>query len=103
MARRSTKEKELDINQLLQQETITDADLSDELSNAMLNYAIEVIADRAIPRIEDGLKPVQRRILWTTWVKKYLFSGPFIKCAKITGDVMGDYHPHGWGVRVIYQ
>ena len=93
MAKKS-KHKEIDINELLKKETIQDADLVDELSSAMLNYAIEVIKDRSLPNFLDGLKPVQRRILYTGWNKKYLYNGPFIKCAKYVGDVMGDFHPY---------
>lgn len=91
MAKKS-KHKEINIQELLKKENIQDVDLSDELSFAMLNYAIEVIKDRSIPSI-DGFKPVQRRILYTGWNKKYLYNGPFIKCAKYVGDVMGDLHP----------
>lgn len=101
MARKSLKKSNtnvsvnIDVNQLLSQEVVVNNELSDEISNAMLNYAVEVICDRAIPRIEDGLKPVQRRILWASWEKKYLFNAPFVKCAKIVGDVIATYHPHG--------
>jgi len=92
---KKSKHKEININELLKKENIQDVDLADELSLAMLNYAIEVIKDRSLPLINDGMKPVQRRILYTGWNKKYLYNGPFIKCAKYVGDVMGDFHPHG--------
>ena len=92
MAKRSIKNKEIDINELLKNEKINDVDLSNELSSAMLNYAVEVIKDRSLPSIADGMKPVQRRILWSGYIHKYLSNGPFIKCAKYVGDVMGDYH-----------
>ena len=91
---KKTKNKQIDINALLNKEQITDVDLTNELASAMLNYAIEVIKDRAISHVNDGLKPVQRRILYSGWNKKYLFNGPFIKCAKFVGDVMGDLHPY---------
>ena len=86
------KKYKIDIEQLLQNEKIEDADLSDELSNSILQYAVEVIKDRSLPSVADGMKPVQRRILWTGLVKKYLSNGPFIKCAKYVGDTMGEYH-----------
>ena len=92
MAKKSIKNKEIDVNALLQQEQIINADLADELSDDMLQYSLEVIKDRALASVYDGLKPVQRRILWAGWVKHYLSNGQFVKCAKFTGDVMGDYH-----------
>lgn len=97
MAKKSKRNADLDIdiNALLKKETIVDSELTSELSDAILHYAIEVITDRALPDVFDGLKPVQRRILWTGWVRKYLFNGPFVKCAKYTGDVMSDWHCHG--------
>ena len=96
MAKKSKRNADLDIdiNALLKKETIVDSELASELSDAILHYAIEVITDRALPDVFDGLKPVQRRILWTGWVRKYLFNGPFVKCAKYTGDVMSDWHCH---------
>ena len=60
-----------------------------------LNYALSVITARALPDVRDGLKPVQRRILYTMW-QQHLNSGAKPrKCAKVVGDVMGNYHPHG--------
>ncbi len=60
-----------------------------------LNYALSVITSRAIPDVRDGLKPVQRRILYTMWQQGVTFDAKHRKCAKIVGDVMGNYHPHG--------
>ena len=60
-----------------------------------LNYALSVITSRALPDVRDGLKPVQRRILYTMWQQNLTAETRFRKCAKIVGDVMGNYHPHG--------
>ena len=60
-----------------------------------LNYALSVITSRALPDVRDGLKPVQRRILFTMWQQRLLSVVKFRKCAKVVGDVMGSYHPHG--------
>ena len=60
-----------------------------------LNYALSVIASRALPDVRDGLKPVQRRILFTMWQQRITADAKHRKCAKVVGDVMGSYHPHG--------
>jgi DNA gyrase subunit A len=60
-----------------------------------LNYALSVITSRALPDVRDGLKPVQRRILYTMWREGIAPDSKHRKCAKIVGDVMGGYHPHG--------
>ncbi len=60
-----------------------------------LNYALSVITSRALPDVRDGLKPVQRRILYTMWQQRVTADAKHRKCAKIVGDVMGGYHPHG--------
>ncbi|MCA9641125.1 MAG: DNA topoisomerase, partial [Myxococcales bacterium] len=60
-----------------------------------LNYALSVITSRALPDVRDGLKPVQRRILYTMWEQRLLPTAKHRKCAKVVGDVMGNYHPHG--------
>lgn len=77
------------------QENIVDSDMSDVLIGAFNRYAKEVITDRAIPDARDGLKPVQRRIIFDMFDKGYLYSKPTIKCATIVGNVMGHFHPHG--------
>ena len=76
-------------------ENIVDSDMSDVLIGAFNRYAKEVITDRAIPDARDGLKPVQRRIIFDMFDKGYLNSKPTIKCATIVGNVMGHFHPHG--------
>ncbi len=60
-----------------------------------LNYALSVITSRALPDVRDGLKPVQRRILYTMWQQNLTADVKPRKCAKVVGDVMGNYHPHG--------
>jgi DNA gyrase subunit A len=60
-----------------------------------LNYALSVITSRALPDVRDGLKPVQRRILYTMWQQRLTADAKHRKCAKVVGDVMGSYHPHG--------
>ena len=71
------------------------APLEEVLHNSMLPYAEYVILDRALPRVEDGLKPVQRRILYTMNEMGLTPDKPHKKCARIVGDCMGKYHPHG--------
>src|SRR4030095_14214343 len=60
-----------------------------------LNYALSVITSRALPDVRDGLKPVQRRLLYTMWQQNLTADAKHRKCAKVVGDVMGNYHPHG--------
>jgi DNA gyrase subunit A len=70
--------------------------LSDETQRRYLNYALSVITARALPDVRDGLKPVQRRILFTMYQDLHLTpEARYRKCAKVVGDVMGNYHPHG--------
>ena len=70
-------------------------DIINELSTNFIEYAVAVNTDRAIPDATSGLKPVHRRILWGAYEKGYTFNKPHVKSAKIVGDVMGTYHPHG--------
>ena len=69
--------------------------LDDVLKTSMISYAEDVILDRALPRVEDGLKPVQRRILYAMYDMGLTPDKPHKKCAKIVGDCLGKYHPHG--------
>ena len=66
-----------------------------ELSTNFIEYAVAVNTDRAIPDAKSGLKPVAKRILWSAFEEGRLFFKPHVKCARIVGDVMGKYHPHG--------
>ena len=69
--------------------------LHEEAQSRYLNYALSVITSRALPDVRDGLKPVQRRILYTMWQQNLTADAKHRKCAKVVGDVMGSYHPHG--------
>ena len=69
--------------------------LHDAAQTRYLNYALSVITSRALPDVRDGLKPVQRRILYTMWQQNLTADAKHRKCAKVVGDVMGNYHPHG--------
>lgn len=70
-------------------------DIINELSTNFIEYAVAVNTDRAIPDATSGLKPVAKRILWSAFEKGYSSSKPHVKSAKIVGDVMAEYHPHG--------
>ncbi|MFI4986685.1 MAG: DNA gyrase subunit A, partial [Alphaproteobacteria bacterium] len=65
------------------------------MRRSYLDYAMSVIVSRALPDVRDGLKPVQRRILYAMKENGYTSDRPFRKSARIIGDVMGSYHPHG--------
>ena len=69
--------------------------LHEAAQSRYLNYALSVITSRALPDVRDGLKPVQRRILFAMWQQNLTASAKHRKCAKVVGDVMGSYHPHG--------
>ncbi len=69
--------------------------LHEAAQSRYLNYALSVITSRALPDVRDGLKPVQRRILYTMWQQSLTADAKHRKCAKVVGDVMGSYHPHG--------
>ncbi len=71
--------------------------LHEAAQSRYLNYALSVITSRALPDVRDGLKPVQRRILYTMWQQHLTADAKHRKCAKVVGDVMGNYHPHGDG------
>ena len=74
---------------------ILDINMEDVTHNSMMPYAEHVILERALPRVEDGLKPVQRRILYTMMELGTTPDKPHRKCARIVGDCLGKYHPHG--------
>ncbi|HEY6508954.1 MAG TPA: DNA topoisomerase (ATP-hydrolyzing), partial [Vicinamibacterales bacterium] len=69
--------------------------LHEAAQSRYLNYALSVITSRALPDVRDGLKPVQRRILYSMWQKGLTADAKHRKCATVVGDVMGNYHPHG--------
>lgn len=74
---------------------ILETNMEEVMHNSMMPYAEHVILERALPRVEDGLKPVQRRILYTMMELGNLPDKPHRKCARIVGDCLGKYHPHG--------
>jgi len=77
------------------QERIIPIDLRTEMSQSYLEYAMSVIVGRALPDARDGLKPVHRRILYAMHELGLLHDRPFKKCARVVGEVLGKYHPHG--------
>ncbi len=77
------------------QEGVAAISIEDEMRRSYLDYAMSVIVSRAIPDARDGLKPVHRRILWSMHVSNYAWNKPYKKSARVVGDVIGKYHPHG--------
>src|SRR5947199_10099924 len=75
--------------------TTANVALHEAAQSRYLNYALSVITARALPDVRDGLKPVQRRILYTMWQQNLTADVKHRKCAKVVGDVMGNFHPHG--------
>ena len=74
---------------------ISTISIVDEMKTSYLDYAMSVIVARALPDVRDGLKPVHRRILFSAQENGFLFNRPYRKSARIVGDVIGKYHPHG--------
>lgn len=74
---------------------IVSANINDEMKNAYLDYAMSVIVSRALPDVRDGMKPVHRRVLYAMYEQNNVHNKPFKKSARIVGDVLGKYHPHG--------
>lgn len=77
------------------EESIIKIPIVAEVKKAYIDYSMSVIVSRALPDVRDGMKPVHRRILYSMAEKGLRYSGPTRKCAKIVGDVLGSYHPHG--------
>ena len=74
---------------------IAPVEISEEMRRSYLDYAMSVIVSRALPDVRDGLKPVHRRIVYSMFENGYDYNRPFKKSARIVGDVLGKYHPHG--------
>ena len=74
---------------------ITPIAIESELKRSYLDYAMSVIVSRALPDVRDGLKPVHRRILYSMHESGYDWNKPYRKSARVVGDVIGKYHPHG--------
>src|SRR6202161_3679104 len=81
-----------DLNQL---QILTPVDIESEMKKSYLDYAMSVIVGRALPDVRDGLKPVHRRILFAMHEMGLTSTKAYRKCAKITGEVLGKFHPHG--------
>lgn len=78
-----------------QHDSVQPIALQDEMENSFLEYAMSVIMSRALPDVRDGLKPVHRRIIWDMEQQGFRPDRPFVKCARVSGDTMARYHPHG--------
>jgi len=76
-------------------EKIISREIEDEMKSSYLDYSMSVIVSRALPDVRDGLKPVHRRILYAMYKMKMFYNRPFKKSARIVGEVLGKYHPHG--------
>ena len=76
-------------------DTVVPIDLEQEMKKSFIDYAMSVIADRALPDVRDGLKPVHRRILYSMYTQGFTPDKPYRKCATTVGDVLGRFHPHG--------
>ncbi|MGL5838850.1 MAG: DNA gyrase subunit A [Sphingorhabdus sp.] len=82
-------------NEPIEPNDISPVDITHEMKSSYLDYAMSVIVARALPDVRDGLKPVHRRILFASQEGGFVAGRPYRKSAKIVGDVMGNYHPHG--------
>ena len=82
-------------DQISSEPGIIGAEIVEEMERSYIDYAMSVIVDRALPSVEDGLKPVQRRILYAMQTVGVDHTKPTMKSARVVGDVMGKYHPHG--------
>ena len=79
----------------MDKKNFTSISLQEEMQRSYLEYAMSVIVGRALPDARDGLKPVQRRIIFAMYELGLTPDKPFRKCARVVGDVLGKYHPHG--------
>ncbi|HUQ61257.1 DNA gyrase subunit A, partial [Lentzea sp.] len=78
-----------------QHDRIEPVEIQQEMQNSYINYAMSVIVGRALPDVRDGLKPVHVRVLYSMFDSGFRPDRGFNKCARVVGDVMGNYHPHG--------
>src|SRR5437763_12935091 len=69
--------------------------IEEEMKSAFMDDAMSVIVSRALPDVRDGLKPLHRRMLYTQHLMSNFWNRPYIKCARVVGDVLGRFHPHG--------
>ena len=89
------EEEKIDLKEMLSKTKLEKVDTVGELKRSFISYAMAVNVSRAIPDVRDGLKPVHRRILYSMGELGNTYDKPFKKCARIVGEVMGKYHPHG--------
>ncbi|MBO6034856.1 MAG: hypothetical protein J6P34_03245, partial [Paludibacteraceae bacterium] len=80
---------------MIEDERIVKVDIEEEMRTAYIDYSMSVIVSRALPDVRDGLKPVQRRVLFAMNELGNTYDKPTKKSARIVGEVMGKYHPHG--------
>ncbi|MBD3311385.1 MAG: DNA gyrase subunit A [Candidatus Magasanikbacteria bacterium] len=92
MPKKKEKQANLDINPI---GDVEEAPIVEEMKTSYLDYAMSVIVARALPDVRDGLKPVHRRIMYAMWKLGLKHTSKFLKSARVVGDVMGKYHPHG--------
>lgn len=95
MSKKEDEEKRLNLKELLEKETIKPIEIVGDLKKSFISYAMAVNVSRAIPDVRDGLKPVHRRILFSMGEVNNFYDKPHKKSARIVGEVMGKYHPHG--------
>ena len=89
------EDEKIKLEELFKEEKIQKVETADELKKSFISYAMAVNVSRAIPDVRDGLKPVHRRILFSMGELNNFNDKPYKKCARIVGEVMGKYHPHG--------
>ena len=85
----------MDETQNLNNDRILKVDLNREMRSSYIDYSMSVIVARALPDVRDGFKPVHRRILYGMMGIGNTHNNPYKKCARIVGEVLGKYHPHG--------
>ena len=90
-----SEENETLDNAVVENNGIAPIEISEEMRRSYLDYAMSVIVARALPDVRDGLKPVHRRIIYTMYENGYDYNRPYRKSARIVGEVLGKYHPHG--------
>ena len=85
----------MDENQTFDQDRIIKINIEEEMKTSYIDYSMSVIVARALPDVRDGFKPVHRRILYGMKGINNVSSQPYKKCARVVGEVLGKYHPHG--------
>lgn len=85
----------MDENQTIDQDRILKINIEEEMKSSYIDYSMSVIVARALPDVRDGFKPVHRRILYGMLGIGNTSNNPYKKCARVVGEVLGKYHPHG--------